>query len=114
MDCRKRVARWHCNVCISRGKKPAKRPWPPTRSHWTSCLACCWPNAGTTFVSRRPKARALPRTGRNWLRSDMTDHGLSQIEKRALRPPCEILFAEELAALKANDAGKKPDGWRLS
>ncbi|HKE56322.1 MAG TPA: AAA family ATPase [Pyrinomonadaceae bacterium] len=33
---------------------------------------------------------------------------------RALRPPCEILFADELAALKASDTGKKPEGWVLS
>jgi MoxR-like ATPase len=33
---------------------------------------------------------------------------------RTLRPACEILFAEELAALKSNDGGKKPAGWQLS
>jgi MoxR-like ATPase len=33
---------------------------------------------------------------------------------RTLRPACEILFAEELAALKSNDSGKKPAGWQLS
>ena len=33
---------------------------------------------------------------------------------RALRPPCEILFAAELAALKAADTGKRPDGWTMS
>jgi MoxR-like ATPase len=33
---------------------------------------------------------------------------------QALRPPCETLFAEELAALKTNDNGKKPTGWHLS
>jgi len=32
----------------------------------------------------------------------------------ALRPPCEILYADELAALKANDSGKRPAGWLLS
>jgi MoxR-like ATPase len=37
-----------------------------------------------------------------------------QFQPRALRPPCEILFAEELSALKANDTGKKPEGWHLS
>jgi len=35
-------------------------------------------------------------------------------ELKALRPPCEVLYADELAALKANDAGKRPDGWHLS
>ena len=35
-------------------------------------------------------------------------------ERRALRPPCEVLFADELAALKAADSGKRPDGWMLS
>ena len=33
---------------------------------------------------------------------------------RALRPPCEILFAGELAALKAADTGKRPEGWTMS
>ena len=33
---------------------------------------------------------------------------------RALRPPCEILFANELAALKETDTGKRPAGWHLS
>jgi len=32
----------------------------------------------------------------------------------ALRPSCEVLFAEELAALKATDTGKRPEGWLLS
>ena len=32
----------------------------------------------------------------------------------ALRPPCELQFREELAALKATDKGKKPEGWKLS
>jgi MoxR-like ATPases len=35
-------------------------------------------------------------------------------EPRALRPPCEVLFAEELAALRASDTDKKPEGWILS
>ena len=35
-------------------------------------------------------------------------------ERRALRPPCEVLFADELAALKSADDGKRPDGWMLS
>ena len=43
-----------------------------------------------------------------------TDELSPRIEPRTLRPPCEILFAEELAALKANDAGEKPAGWHLS
>ena len=33
---------------------------------------------------------------------------------RKLRPPCEVLFAEELTALRATDTGKRPDGWKLS
>jgi MoxR-like ATPase len=32
----------------------------------------------------------------------------------ALRPPAEILFAEELAALSKSDKGTRPEGWRLS
>ena len=32
----------------------------------------------------------------------------------ALRPPCEVIFADELAALKATDTGKRPEGWVLS
>jgi MoxR-like ATPase len=43
----------------------------------------------------------------------MTTHG-PHSDRKALRPPCESLFADELAALKANDTGKRPDGWRLS
>lgn len=31
-----------------------------------------------------------------------------------LRPPAEMIYARELAALAANDAGPKPIGWRLS
>jgi MoxR-like ATPase len=45
----------------------------------------------------------------------MTTDGTGQERvPRTLRPPCETLFAEELAALTANDTGKKPAGWRLS
>ena len=44
----------------------------------------------------------------------MTDALDGQIRTRALRPPFEILFAEELSALSANDNGKKPEGWKLS
>ena len=35
-------------------------------------------------------------------------------ERRALRPPCEVLFADELAALKAADTAERPPGWMLS
>ena len=35
-------------------------------------------------------------------------------EARELRPPCEVLFADELAALKGADTGKRPAGWTLS
>jgi MoxR-like ATPase len=35
-------------------------------------------------------------------------------EGPTLRPPSEVLFAEELAALRAGDKGKKPAGWSLS
>lgn len=35
-------------------------------------------------------------------------------EHSSLRPPCEVMFAEELAALKATDDGKRPEGWQLS
>ena len=35
-------------------------------------------------------------------------------ERRALRPPMEVLFAGELAALQAADSDKRPDGWKLS
>lgn len=43
-----------------------------------------------------------------------TDGASERLDPTTLRPPCEILFAEELAALAANDTGKKPTGWRLS
>jgi MoxR-like ATPase len=35
-------------------------------------------------------------------------------EIKALKPTVEILYAEELAALEANDSGPKPENWRLS
>ena len=35
-------------------------------------------------------------------------------EVRELRPPCEVLFADELAALKSADTGKRPAGWTMS
>src|SRR5829696_9383512 len=35
-------------------------------------------------------------------------------ETRIIRPPAEVLHAEELTALIANDPGEKPQGWRLS
>jgi MoxR-like ATPase len=35
-------------------------------------------------------------------------------EFRTLRPPCEVLLANELAALKAADTGKRPAGWTMS
>src|SRR5262245_41398537 len=44
----------------------------------------------------------------------MTTDGLGTRALRTLRPPCEILYAEELAALAANDTGKRPAGWLLS
>jgi MoxR-like ATPase len=39
---------------------------------------------------------------------------VDRIEDRALRPPCEVLFADELEALQATDGGKRPEGWKLS
>jgi MoxR-like ATPase len=33
---------------------------------------------------------------------------------QTLRPPCEILYRDELLALQANDSGKRPEGWKLS
>jgi MoxR-like ATPase len=44
----------------------------------------------------------------------MTPNGSAAGEGRALRPPCEVLFADELIALKANDTAKRPSGWKLS
>src|SRR5215470_6478247 len=43
-----------------------------------------------------------------------TDGAGARAQLRTLRPPCEVLFAEELVALAANDTGKRPVGWRLS
>lgn len=43
-----------------------------------------------------------------------TDGASERRDAKTLRPPCEILFAEELAALGSNDIGKKPVGWHLS
>ena len=31
-----------------------------------------------------------------------------------IKPPVEVRYAEELAALKANDTGRKPENWYLS
>lgn len=39
---------------------------------------------------------------------------LSKEEKKFIKPPVEIRYAEELAALKANDKGRKPENWFLS
>ena len=33
---------------------------------------------------------------------------------RMVRPPAEVVYAEELAALAANDNGARPPGWKLS
>ncbi len=44
----------------------------------------------------------------------MTMDGSARTQLQALRPPCEILFAQELAALAATDTGKRPQGWQLS
>ncbi|MFE5484359.1 AAA family ATPase, partial [Streptomyces sp. NPDC056527] len=35
-------------------------------------------------------------------------------EERLQRPPAEIRYAEELAALRAGDTDHRPPGWRLS
>ncbi len=35
-------------------------------------------------------------------------------KQKMLRQPAELLYAHELAALKANDQGEKPHGWQLS
>ena len=34
--------------------------------------------------------------------------------RNVVRQPAEILFADELAALAANDEHERPPGWRLS
>ena len=45
----------------------------------------------------------------------MTKDALTEAETRqTLRPPCELQFREEIAALIATDKGKKPEGWKLS
>jgi hypothetical protein len=36
------------------------------------------------------------------------------ILSRMVRPPAETVYAEELAALAANDKNERPAGWRLS
>lgn len=35
-------------------------------------------------------------------------------EKKAIKPPVEVLYKEELEALEANDSGPKPENWRMS
>jgi MoxR-like ATPase len=45
----------------------------------------------------------------------MTDkHAPPDGRSRILRAPAELLYAEELAALAANDSATKPPGWKLS
>lgn len=36
------------------------------------------------------------------------------MEQKIIKPPVEIRYAEELAALKAIDTGRKPENWQLS
>ena len=55
--------------------------------------------------------QALPKIGKSKRSIEMTTNGS---EARALRPPCEVIFAHELAALRASDTGKRPAGWMLS
>jgi MoxR-like ATPase len=38
----------------------------------------------------------------------------SKARAHKLRPPCEFLFGDELAALRASDTDRRPEGWRLS
>ena len=38
----------------------------------------------------------------------------TQIPPRMVRPPAEMIYAEELAALAASDPGPRPSGWKLS
>ncbi len=55
-------------------------------------------------------------------KSDKTDKSETKVETKieakdsgeVLRPPAEVLFAGELAALEKSDKGAKPSGWRLS
>ena len=35
-------------------------------------------------------------------------------QQRQLRPPVEVRYRRELEALRAQDQGPKPPGWRLS
>ncbi len=36
------------------------------------------------------------------------------MEQKLIKPPVEVRYADELAALKASDTGRKPDNWQLS
>src|SRR5262245_249635 len=65
------------------------------------------------FEWPRPKELGSPRIGKSKRRCKMTSEE-TYSQRRALRPPFEILYADELAALRINDTGKRPDGWRLS
>jgi MoxR-like ATPase len=51
-------------------------------------------------------------------KSDKSDKNDVKVEAKdsgeSLRPPAEVLFAGELAALEKSDKGAKPSGWRLS
>lgn len=50
----------------------------------------------------------MAKTDKSDVKADAKDNGES------LRPPAEVLFAAELAALEKSDKGAKPSGWRLS
>jgi MoxR-like ATPase len=39
---------------------------------------------------------------------------MSETVRQIVRPPAEVLYAQELHALQANDQGRKPPGWNLS
>ena len=36
------------------------------------------------------------------------------MEQHLIKPPVEIRYAQELAALAASDTGKRPENWKLS
>src|SRR5262245_61315535 len=38
----------------------------------------------------------------------------AEAEADLQRPPAEVLYAEELAHLRADDSGPRPPGWQLS
>ena len=76
----------------------------------------CSANAGTTSARLPAKAPALIPTGKSRPNRDALNMATQEqtSEPRMVRPPAETVYAEELAALAANDQAARAPGWKLS